>query len=598
MKRKSGRTNIPNQRLRQQREARGWSQLYVAQSIGTNSFTVGRWERGASHPGPHFRAELQQLFQLSEEDLGLQTTRRTKTKHPSASSTAQETLVHESFPPVYDPAIPSLPTQIQGLVGRDELLQRLKTSLLAQQQLAPFALRGLPGVGKTALAHQLVNDREILAHFRDGILWAAIGQESNIMTLLSNWGALLAVESGEDAMPTDKVGWANMLRDIIGERFLLIVLDDVWKIEDALALKIGGPNCAYLLTTRFPQIAVQFAGEQAEVVHELDENEGVELLTRFVPNVVTQEPEAAYMLVRSTGGLPLVLTIMGSYLQLQAYSNQPRRIRAALQRLQNVKERLRLTQNAILITDLQGYTTSISFSLHAVILLSVQQLPMEAQQALHALALLAPKPNTFSERVALAVANCDVKTIDILSDAGLLETSVSGRYALHQTITDYARLEPPDIDAERRLVTYSEGFVQAYHKDYMTLEQSSTNLLTALQLAEKHSMYEPFVSMVLTLAPFWEGRGLYALAEKHLERGLLYVIAAPDKEVQARLWLALGRIAERCGVLALAIYRYEQGIQLARTIDNKEILSSLLANREEVALHEENFHDRLQDFIE
>ena len=515
MKRNSERSNTPNQRLRRQREMQGWSQAYVAKAIGTSNFTVGRWERGASHPNPHFRAELEKLFQLSDEELGLQTTKRTKTERPLASSTEQDTIAYQPFPPVYDPTIPSLSTQIQGLVGRDKLLKRLKTSLLAQQQLA---LRGLPGVGKTALAHQLVNDREILAHFQHGIFWAAMGQQPDTMALLSNWCALLAIEGYETTMPTDKATWASTLRDRIGERFMLIVLDDVWKIEDALALKVGGPNCAYLLTTRFPQLAVQFASEQAEVVSELDENDGVELLTRFAPNVAIQEPEMARMLVRSTGGLPLALTIMGNYLQLQSHSNQPRRIKAALQRLQDVKERLRLTQNTVPTSSLQSSTSDISLSLHAVIMLSVQHLSKTAQQALHALALLAPKPNTFSEKVALAVANCDAKTIDILSDAGLLETNTSGRYTLHQMITDYARLEPADISAEKRLVLYCESFVQAWQNDYTTLEQSLINLLTALQLAEKHSMYESFVSIVLALTPFWKARGLHDLAETYLER--------------------------------------------------------------------------------
>jgi transcriptional regulator with XRE-family HTH domain len=521
MKRESGRNNIPNSRLRQQREANSWSQEYVARAIGTNNFTVGRWERGVSQPNPHFRAALKKLFQLSDEELGLQTTGKAKMKAPLTSSREQNSIAYP--PPVYDPAIPSLLIQTQGLVGRDTVLERLKTHLLSHQQLALSALRGLPGVGKTALARQIANDSDVLAHFQHGILWAAMGQQPDIMTLLSNWGALLTVEVAEDRMPTDKAGWASMLRDVIGERFLLIILDDVWKIEDALALKVGGPHCAYLLTTRFPQIAVQFAGEQAEVISELDENEGVELLARFAPRVVTQEPEASRTLVHSTGGLPLALTIMGSYLQLQSHSEQPRRIKEALQRLQDVKERLRLTRNSLSPLSSQDASTSSSSSLHAVIALSVQQLSMEAQQALHALALLTPKPNTFSEKVALAVADCDVKTIDILSDAGLLETTASGRYTLHKTITDYARLDPPDVAAEQRLVKYCEDFVQARQHDYMTVEQSLTNVLMALQLAEKHSMHESFISMVLGLAPFWEARGLYDLARVYLERGLGYI---------------------------------------------------------------------------
>lgn len=465
MKRKSKQGKIPNQRLRQQREARGWSQLYVAQEIGTDSFTVGRWERGTSRPGLHFRAKLRILFDLSDEDLGLHIVGRTTSDTSAKQDINEEVPLTPPFPPVYDPAIPPLPTQARELVGRDELLQRLKTRLLTRQHLALSALKGLPGVGKTALANQLAHDSDILAHFRHGILWAGMGQQPNILALLSNWGALLAIAPSEIITLWDETAWASTLRDKIGERSMLIVLDDVWRIDNALMLKVGGPNCAYLLTTRFPQLAAQFAGEQTEVVYELDEDDGFKLLARFAPNIIAHEPVTARMLVHSTGGLPLALTIIGSYLQLQAHSNQPRRIKAALQRLQDVKERLRLTQNVISTASPQSSVSNIAFSLHTVITLSIQRLSMPAQQALRAIALLAPKPNTFSENVALAVADCDVKVIDTLSDAGLLETSTSGCYTLHQTISDYARLEPSAIHAEQRLVVYCEDFTVANQKN-------------------------------------------------------------------------------------------------------------------------------------
>ena len=60
----------PNMHLKRQRLLRGWSQAYIAKQIGTNAFTVGRWERGESRPGPYFRAKLRALFGLEDEELG------------------------------------------------------------------------------------------------------------------------------------------------------------------------------------------------------------------------------------------------------------------------------------------------------------------------------------------------------------------------------------------------------------------------------------------------------------------------------------------------------------------------------------------------
>ncbi|GAC1646038.1 MAG: hypothetical protein NVS4B12_12640 [Ktedonobacteraceae bacterium] len=597
MTKKSGKkSKVPNVYLKRQREVRGWSQRYVAQRVETDTFTVGRWERGTSRPSAYFRAKLCALFERDAEDLGFLD--RTHEAHSSKHFVAEQSARSHLLSPVYDPAIPPLPTQMHELIGRDDLLYQLKTHLLSQRSLALSALNGLPGVGKTAIANQLAHDSDIQAHFQHGILWAGVGKHSNIIGLLSNWAALLSIASSEIARLTNPAEWGNTLRDVIGARRILIVLDDVWRIEDAFALKVGGPQCTYLLTTRFPQLAVQFAAEYATVVHELNENDSLALLTRFAPTVVTNELDTARVPVRAAAGLPLALTIMGRYLQLHEHSNQPRRIKAALEHLQNIQERLRLSHSTSAAERPPSLPAGTPFSLQAVIALSDQHLSPEVRQALRALATFAPKPNTFSEDVALVVSNVSTDVLDVLEDTGLLEVSGTNRYSLHQTIADYARLDTPDTRAEQRLVLYNRNFVQVHRKDYARLERGTTNMLTALRLAVKHKMHEPFVESVLALAPFWEARGLYDLAEAHLQHALaLYPLVAHTKEnimqpspqeadnlIMARLHLALGRIAERRGTLAVAEHHYETGIAFARQYDNREILSSLLANQGETAL--------------
>ena len=611
MARKSKQT-IPNQRLKQQREAHNWSQQHLAECIGTNAFTISRWERGISAPSPHFRTKLRDLFGLDDEALGSDIGKASS--RPLAFSTKSEDVMRQSLPPVYDPSIPPLPVQIHELVGRNGLLHQLKTHLLTQHTLVLSALNGLPGVGKTALANQLAHNSDVLAHFQHGILWAGIGQQPNLIGLLSTWGALLTIAPSEIATLTNITAWASTLRDVIGTRRMLIVLDDVWKIEDALALKVGGPNCAYLLTTRFPQLAVQFAAKHAFVVHELSENDGLLLLARFAPTVVANNSDRARALVRAVGGLPLALTLIGRYLHLHAHTNQPRRIKSALSHLQNIEERLLLTHTVHPAERPVSLPTGTSFSLQAVIALTDQQLSPEAQQALRALAILAPKPNTFSENVALAVSNVSTNVLDELENAGLLELDGAGRYSLHQTITDYARLDAPDASAEQRLVLYNTSFVQAHHKEYARLERGTANILIALSLASKHKMYASFVQSVLALAPFWEARGLYDLSESYLDAALLDVAHPPEpfthnkdaskqstqehKDItEARLHLALGRIAERRGVLEAAEHHYEAGFMLAQQQHNQELMSNLLANRGETAINRGDFKAAIQ-FVE
>jgi hypothetical protein len=75
------------------------------------------------------------------------------------------------------------------LIGRNELLSDL-VHRLRQDFIDPsFALVGLPGVGKTALALELVHLPEIQEYFQDGILWASLGRQPDLAALLGNWSA-------------------------------------------------------------------------------------------------------------------------------------------------------------------------------------------------------------------------------------------------------------------------------------------------------------------------------------------------------------------------------------------------------------------------
>ena len=58
--------------IRQERELRGWSRQYIAEKVGVDLATVGRWERGERIPHPHYRKMLCELFQKNTLELGIQ----------------------------------------------------------------------------------------------------------------------------------------------------------------------------------------------------------------------------------------------------------------------------------------------------------------------------------------------------------------------------------------------------------------------------------------------------------------------------------------------------------------------------------------------
>jgi tetratricopeptide (TPR) repeat protein len=472
----------------------------------------------------------------------------------------------------------------KGLVGRTQLLADLKRRLCSGMNVALSALNGLPGVGKTIIAVELARDREVLDYFRDGVLWAGLGIKPNIVGLLGRWGTLLGLASHEMAALTSVEAWAKTINAVIGMKRMLLVIDDAWSIEDALAFQVGGVHCAHIVTTRFPEIALQFAYDGSNVVHELNEEDGIALLERLAPQVVAREPGNMRSLVRLVGGLPLAITLAGKYLWSQFYRDQPHYLSMALSRLQSIEERLRLTQ-----PPPEGSPSSLpadtTLSLQTVINLSYQQLDTREQDALRALSLFPAKPGRFAEEAALAVCDTSVETLDRLIDAGLLEGSGPGCYTLHQTIADYARLRLTDALAGERMVAFFNAFIETNKTNYRMLESEMDNVLAALQIAYEHKMSEALIRGVVTFAPYLEVRGLYSIAETHLKRARQVALATSDNAGLAFTLLHLGRIAECRGVLSQAEQLYRGGLAVARQSQLRATMVDLLANRSEVALN-------------
>src|SRR5947209_7330346 len=62
---------VPNKKLKHERERRGLSQQRLAEILGTSFENISRWERGITSPQPHFREKLCKLFKKDAAALGL-----------------------------------------------------------------------------------------------------------------------------------------------------------------------------------------------------------------------------------------------------------------------------------------------------------------------------------------------------------------------------------------------------------------------------------------------------------------------------------------------------------------------------------------------
>src|SRR5713226_4086730 len=125
-------TRLPfNEQLRYERELRGWSQADLAEKVGCDTKTIGRWESGDSLPRPYYRQPLCELFGKNAEELGL----------------LQEDQVPLTSPRTDWGEAP----YIVNLYGRDEECARLKR-WIGEDHCRIVAVLGMGGVGKTAVA--------------------------------------------------------------------------------------------------------------------------------------------------------------------------------------------------------------------------------------------------------------------------------------------------------------------------------------------------------------------------------------------------------------------------------------------------------------
>ena len=90
-------------RLRYERDLRGWSREYVAAQIGCDLKSLARWERDETSPKPYYRQRLCELFKMNAEELGLmpRDTRGTHSEGSASPETLQEdtdTLTQERPP--------------------------------------------------------------------------------------------------------------------------------------------------------------------------------------------------------------------------------------------------------------------------------------------------------------------------------------------------------------------------------------------------------------------------------------------------------------------------------------------------------------------
>ena len=361
-----------------------------------------------------------------DETTGLYETILSGQPIPAQTSHSSPTQATSVLPP-----LPSL------IIGRGEALQEIKRRLgIGSAEARPTTvLQGWPGVGKSTIIAALAHDQEIAQQFADGILWASLGENPSLLAALSTWA---------DTLKLSEPGRTRKIEDISAQltaalrtRRVLLIVDDVWQTEHVLPFRVGGQNCASVITTRLNDVAMSLAPSAFDLYRlpVLSQAAALELLQNLTPETTASYPDEARELVSNLEGLPLAIHVAGRLLHAEARLGW------------GIRELLHeLRVGAVLLqaqapSEMIGAGRDTSPTVAALLKRSTDLLDAETRRRFAYLSLFVPKPATFDlQAMAVAWDVTDPKPIArILVNRGLLEPVNGGRFQMHALLVLHAR---------------------------------------------------------------------------------------------------------------------------------------------------------------
>ncbi|NEO48607.1 MAG: hypothetical protein F6K55_32700, partial [Moorea sp. SIO4A3] len=322
-------------------------------------------------------------------------------------------------------------------VERREFSQRLKQKLLSQETaragtLVVSAIYGLGGIGKSTLAAALAHDPEVQSHFPDGIFWATLGQQPDILSFISTWIQQLG---DYDFKPINIDSASLQLRTLLSDKQALLVVDDVWHPEHVEPFRVAGGGCRVLVTTREASVK----GDRYDL-DVMTSEQSLKLLTACFNNQLTnQELDYAETLAKTVGYLPLALELAAAQVRDGfSWEELLDELQAEIADLEAL-DRLEAEEEPS-DAKRKNYSLVASFNL------SLKRLSPERLKKFAWLGVL-PEDVTITETMATTLWECTSfkakKTLRYLRQKALLLPGVSStqktNYRLHDLLHDLAR---------------------------------------------------------------------------------------------------------------------------------------------------------------
>lgn len=365
--------------------------------------------------------------------------------------------LHQSVSAAGPSPVPhQIPAPPDGFVGRATELRHLDQIRQRVGRVRTVVITGAAGVGKTALALRWA--ARARRHFPDGELYADLDAFAPTGpaapgTVLGRFLRSLGVPA--ERVPGDVPEQLGLLRTLLAERRMFVLLDNAVSASQVRQLLPGVPGCMVVVTARWRLAGLVADGAAVLPVGLLDDRESTQLLAaRIGDERVRAEPDAARVLVRCCGRLPLALSIMAA--RLAVHPGWP--VRRVAAELGDEQERL---------AALATHETHEDLSVQATLDLTYAALPPEMARCYHAMGLHpGPHPGPAVITAALGTSPRAAATLlDGLVEAGLANDPGDDRYQLHDLVRlharQHARRDPERAEMRRRIAEWYLAGVRA-----------------------------------------------------------------------------------------------------------------------------------------
>ncbi|MTD57060.1 XRE family transcriptional regulator [Amycolatopsis pithecellobii] len=347
-------------------------------------------------------------------------------------------------PPRAGAGIAGLPARTRHFIGRETELAALSAVLSHSEDVRVCVVHGMAGAGKTALA--IAAARQAAPGFPDGCLFFDLrGHTPGVPGLSPAEGAqqlLLLLGVPGDQLPPGVDGRANLVRDKLSGRRMLLVFDNVRSAAQISPLIPAEPACRVLVTSRARLPALDDAWHlHAGMLSRAD------ALALFGSISGLPADEVAVEIVELCGLLPLAIRIAAARLVAGGWSARRLAGRLAAARLAALDDGER--------------------SVAAAFTVSYEELPAGQRRLFGLLALHPATPIDAVAATELAGAEADT-LLDRLHDAHLITLDEDGVVHMHDLVRLFAvRYALPRISAVdraaavSRLVEYAAGMLVA-----------------------------------------------------------------------------------------------------------------------------------------